>query len=157
MCSNFSGPQDPPIHVVKLTLSGRLPPIHVVKPTLYGLLPPIRVAFPTLSRSCLSNMGQQAPQMVTTWHLYRPTRPGMIQNGLSDSPTWPHIVLRPTALDNPVMPRRPGALKREMRRCHSLLPHNELSEPYVDQGTETTNVRSRCNSKAIWPVITSCQ
>ena len=48
----------------------------------FGLIPPIRVAFPTLSRPYLSNMAQQAPQIATTWHLYRPTQPGMIQNGL---------------------------------------------------------------------------
>jgi hypothetical protein len=42
---------------------------------------------PTLSRPYLSNMAQQAPQIATTWRLYRPTRPGMIQNGVSDCPT----------------------------------------------------------------------
>jgi hypothetical protein len=96
--SNFSGPQDPHIRVVKLILSGLPPPIHLVKPTLYGLVPRIRVAFPTLPPPYPSKMAQQAPQIATTWHLYRPIRLGMIQNGLSDSPTWPHIVLRPTKM-----------------------------------------------------------
>jgi hypothetical protein len=105
-CLSFSGPQDPPIRVVKHTLYSLTTPIRVVKPTLDGPEYPIHVAFPTFVNPYLSNMAQEAPQIATTWHLYRPTRPRMIQNGIQtaqhgliyspdilrcpqDSQTWP--------------------------------------------------------------------
>jgi hypothetical protein len=96
-CSNFSGPQDPPIRVVKHTLSGLLPPIHVAKPYFMAFYLQSVWQFPDFIALYL----QYGPTGSPDGHNMASIQVHSAQYDSkwpSDSPTWPHIVLRPTKM-----------------------------------------------------------